>query len=303
MATLSGAERIRAITDEDGMFKAFDTYPWKRDKMFTSGLYAILGDPNTENPQGTPIDLAIHARIFYYAQRIGVTIDFAKYKDWLAKHPDHTPPDVLPEEYKTSSATSTQGASSSTAPAASGATEPSIDDVPTLTSKLDTLNTNETTLADPTPDSSATPADEATPSWQAAAPKADLYVERKAQPQEGAPGQGGDEPAYPMGFAQMLEMIQKGIPIPGIRQIPDTVVRDASVKPFGKRAVPKKPWEKDVATAEAVEKPSVVDSEFPPLDDAVSPAVEAESVSKEAVNNVKQNITNPTREDPIYECA
>ncbi|KAK1459417.1 hypothetical protein CMEL01_02416 [Colletotrichum melonis] len=303
MATLSGAERIRAITDEDGMFKAFDTYPWKRDKMFTSGLYAILGDPNTENPQGTPTDLAIHARIFYYAQRIGVTIDFAKYKDWLAKHPDHTPPDVLPEEYKTSSATSTQGASSSTAPVASGATEPSTDDVPTLTSKLDTLNTNETTLADPTPDSSATPADEATPSWQAAAPKADLYVERKAQPQEGAPGQGGDEPAYPMGFAQMLEMIQKGIRIPGIRQIPDTVVRDASVKPFGKRAVPKKPWEKDVATAEAVEKPSVVDSEFPPLDDAVSPAVEAESVSKEAVNNVKQNITNPTREDPIYECA
>lgn len=38
MATLSGAERIRAITDEDGMFKAFDTYPWKRDKMFTVRL-------------------------------------------------------------------------------------------------------------------------------------------------------------------------------------------------------------------------------------------------------------------------
>ncbi|KAJ3950560.1 uncharacterized protein N0V96_001710 [Colletotrichum fioriniae] len=289
MATLSGAERIRAITDEDGMFKAFDTYPWKRDKMFTSGLYAILGDPNTENPQGTPTDLAIHARIFYYAQRIGVTIDFAKYKDWLAKHPDHTPPDVLPEEYKTNNTSSTKGASSSsssstttTAPAASSAAEPSTDDVPTLTSKLDNLNTSEATPANPaTTDSSTTPADEATPSWQAAAPKADLYVERKAQPQEGAPGQGGDEPAYPMGFAQMLEMIQKGIPIPGIRQIPDTVVRDASVKPFGKRAVPKKPWEKDVATTEAVEQPSVVDSEFPPLDDAVSPGAEAEPVSKE----------------------
>ncbi|EXF86642.1 hypothetical protein CFIO01_05491 [Colletotrichum fioriniae PJ7] len=286
MATLSGAERIRAITDEDGMFKAFDTYPWKRDKMFTSGLYAILGDPNTENPQGTPTDLAIHARIFYYAQRIGVTIDFAKYKDWLAKHPDHTPPDVLPEEYKTNNTSSTKGASSSsassTAPAASSAAEPSTDEVPTLTSKLDNLNTNEATPANPaTTDSSTTPADEATPSWQAAAPKADLYVERKAQPQEGTPGQGGDEPAYPMGFAQMLEMIQKGIPIPGIRQIPDTVVRDASVKPFGKRAVPKKPWEKDVATTEAVEQPSVVDSEFPPLDDAVSPGAEAEPVSKE----------------------
>ncbi|KAK1639811.1 hypothetical protein BDP81DRAFT_184064 [Colletotrichum phormii] len=275
MATLSGAERIRAITDEDGMFKAFDTYPWKRDKMFTSGLYAILGDPNTENPQGTPTDLAIHARKFYYAQRIGVTIDFAKYKEWLAKHPDHTPPDVLPEEYKTAS-------TASTATAASGAAEPSTDDVPTLTSKLDNLNTNEETSTDPATDPSTKPADEATPSWQAAAPKADLYVERKAQPpQEGAPGQGGYEPAYPMGFAQMLEMIQKGILIPGIRQIPNTVVRDASVKPFGKRAVPKKPWEKDIATVETTEKPSVVDSEFPPLDDAASPEAEAEPVSKE----------------------
>lgn len=35
MATLSGAERIRAITDEDGMFKAFDSYPWHKDKMFS----------------------------------------------------------------------------------------------------------------------------------------------------------------------------------------------------------------------------------------------------------------------------
>ncbi|KAK1594946.1 uncharacterized protein LY79DRAFT_547605 [Colletotrichum navitas] len=207
MATLSGAERIRAITDEDGMFKAFDTYPWKKDKAFMSGLNAILGDPNTENPQGSPTDLAIHARIFYYSQRIGVAIDFTKYQDWLARHPAHTPPDILPEEYKARDA---RGAASA-------------DDVPGLTLKMGDLSTGKgkEKAAD------VVAASESTPSWQAAAPKADLYVERKPSSQADAPSLGGDEPAYPIGFAQMLEMIQKGIPIPGIRQIPDTVVRDA----------------------------------------------------------------------------
>ncbi|EFQ30025.1 uncharacterized protein GLRG_05169 [Colletotrichum graminicola M1.001] len=260
MATLSGAERIRAITDEDGMFKAFDTYPWKKDKAFMSGLNAILGDPNTENPRGSPSDLAIHARIFYYAQRIGVAIDFARYQDWIARHPAHTPPDILPEEYK---ARDTRDAASA-------------DDIPGLTSKLGDLSTGKG--KEKAADADVVAASESTPSWQAAAPKADLYVERKPPSQADAPSPGGDEPAYPIGFAQMLEMIQKGIPIPGIRQIPDTVVRDASVKPFGKRAVPKKPWEKDTSAAEVTageaERHPMVDAEFPQLDDVAAPVAE-----------------------------
>ncbi|GKT57023.1 LOW QUALITY PROTEIN: hypothetical protein ColTof3_04362 [Colletotrichum tofieldiae] len=271
MATLSGAERIRAITDEDGMFKAFDTYPWKKDKAFISGLNAILGDPNTENPQGTPSDLAIHARIFYYAQRIGVTVDFARYKDWLARHPGYTPPTFCPRN-------TSRGAHKTPPPPAGSGDAASANDVPGLTSKLNDLSTGKEKE-----ESAAAATTETAPSWQAAAPKADLYVERKPPSQADAPGQGGDEPAYPMGFAQMLDMIQKGIPIPGIRQIPDTVVRDASVKPFGKRAVPKKPWEKDLPAAEPAtdeaEKPSVVDAEFPPLDEVAAPV--AETATKE----------------------
>ncbi|KAF6820001.1 hypothetical protein CSOJ01_01069 [Colletotrichum sojae] len=257
MATLSGSERIRAITDEDGKFKAFDTYPWKKDKMFLSGLSAILGDPNVENPKGTPTELATHARIFYYASRIGVTIDFNEYKDWLARHPDHAPPDILPEEYKTQTA--------------GGAAAPSSSDNSELASKLNDLKADSDTKPDPA-------AAEPRPSWQAAAPTAELYVERK--PPSQADGSEG-EPAYPVGFAEMLQMIQKGIPIPGIRQIPDTVVRDASVKPFGKREVPKKPWEKDLPAleTEVAAKPSVVDAEFPPLDDTSAP--EEEKVGKE----------------------
>jgi hypothetical protein len=59
--------------------------------------------------------------------------------------------------------------------------------------------------------------------WQKAAPKTDLYIDRKA-----AAAQSGseDQPNYPMGFAEMIKLIQEGKPVPGIRQIPNTIVRD-----------------------------------------------------------------------------
>src|SRR5688572_28060244 len=112
--------------------------------------------------------MAIHARVFYYAQRIGVTIDFAKYQAWLASNPDIEAPDVLPDEYK------------SRQPPA-----PLLD-------------------------------------WQKAAPKADLFIDRKSAPQSGY----GDEPNYPMGFAAMIKLLQEGKPVPGIREIPNTIIRD-----------------------------------------------------------------------------
>jgi len=31
---IPGAERIRAIKDEDGIYKAFDGYPWRKDGIF-----------------------------------------------------------------------------------------------------------------------------------------------------------------------------------------------------------------------------------------------------------------------------
>lgn len=189
---LAGADSIRALKDDNAIFSAFDSYPWTKDKMFMvthksnpcsqsslltiipqSGLYAILGEPGQQNPQASLVDMAIHARIFYYSQRVGVMIDFTAYKAWLASNPDHSPPDVLPEEYHRR-----VGADAPPSPA------------------LD---------------------------WQKAAPKADLYIDRKA-----ADAQTGseDQPNYPMGFAEMIKLLKEGKPVPGIRQIPNTVVRD-----------------------------------------------------------------------------
>jgi hypothetical protein len=32
--SLTGADRIRALKDDDAIFTAFDTYPWSKDKNF-----------------------------------------------------------------------------------------------------------------------------------------------------------------------------------------------------------------------------------------------------------------------------
>jgi len=38
---LPGAERIRAIKDEAGRYKAFDAYPWTKDRTFMVRLMPI----------------------------------------------------------------------------------------------------------------------------------------------------------------------------------------------------------------------------------------------------------------------
>ncbi|KAG6139556.1 hypothetical protein E4U38_008171 [Claviceps purpurea] len=236
---LSGADRIRSLQTDDDIFHAFDAYPWTKDKSFLSGLSAILGprdssSSSSSSAKGSSADMAIHARIFYYAQRIGVQIDFARYTAWLARNPHHTPPQVLPDEYLASS-------SSSPSSKATGA---------------------------------ATPATESLLPWQQAAPKADLYVDRRA----GAEATAG-EPSYPVGFAEMLQLLSEGKEIPGIRQIPNTVARDASVKPVGARTAPRKPWEKET-TQQAVDLslPDALDAEFPSLDtDSAGPVSPVES--------------------------
>lgn len=53
----------------------------------------------------------------------------------------------------------------------------------------------------------------------------------------------GDETPYPSSFARIVELITTGQPIPGIQQIPDTVL----VGQGAPSVVPprRKPWEKD----------------------------------------------------------
>ncbi|KAJ2902350.1 hypothetical protein MKZ38_000667 [Zalerion maritima] len=242
---ISGAERIRALTDTDEKFKAFDSYPWTKDQTFLFGLKSILGPPptsgasrpssptstTTQQPLSSPVDISIRARLFYYSQRIGADLSFDDYKLWLSRHPEHQPPDILPEEYKT----------------------------------VHTGN--------PLP-------------WQSAAPKGPLWVDKsKANSNASSTagdGNGGEKGGsqddknapYPSSFTAIVELIASGKPVPGIRDIPNTIIHDPKVTPFGKMTRPRKPWEKtaprtpEKSSGASSKQPTNVDHSFPILNQA-----------------------------------
>lgn len=185
------------------------------------GLLAILGPPPSPSQPGNasaasttthtsdPEDLALHARIFYYARRVGVNIDFAAYRAWLAAHPEHVPPQILPPEYRPSSE-------------------------PALATAVADLRLDEG--ADVASAPAASPPHEG-PAWQASAPKQDLFVRRGGRGQDDNPADGGvaddgssttdNDAQYPHRFAEIMALVQAGKPVPGIREIPDRVERDA----------------------------------------------------------------------------
>ncbi|KAF7900976.1 hypothetical protein EAF00_003197 [Botryotinia globosa] len=51
-------------------------------------------------------------------------------------------------------------------------------------------------------------------------------------------------PPYPPSFAEIVALITAGATIPGIRDIPDTVLTDQGTQPVARKR--RKPWEKDV---------------------------------------------------------
>lgn len=68
-----------------------------------------------------------------------------------------------------------------------------------------------------------------------------------AAPAESGTGAGGiTEAPKPASFAQIVELITEGKPIPGIKDIPDTILDGQSSTSQAERR--KKPWEKEAAT-------------------------------------------------------
>lgn len=63
-----------------------------------------------------------------------------------------------------------------------------------------------------------------------------------------APSAGSNEPPapYPTSFDHIVDLITKGEPIPGIKDIPDTVLTGQGTQ--ATKSVRKKPWEKDSAS-------------------------------------------------------
>lgn len=80
-----------------------------------------------------------------------------------------------------------------------------------------------------------------------------LSQEQPNQSQVPAPQESSPQAADPMGsapppasFAEICELIAEGKPIPGIKDIPDTVLEGQATPAQAPRR--KKPWEKDAAS-------------------------------------------------------
>lgn len=59
-----------------------------------------------------------------------------------------------------------------------------------------------------------------------------------------APADASEPPApYPTSFAHIVDLITSGKPVPGIKDIPSTILTGQGTEPVKQRR--KKPWEKD----------------------------------------------------------
>ena len=67
---------------------------------------------------------------------------------------------------------------------------------------------------------------------------------------------GDSEPPapYPTSFSQIVELITSGEPIPGIKEVPDTVLEGQASQPT--TAERKKPWEKDAGAGQDIVGPN-----------------------------------------------
>ncbi|KAK3946320.1 hypothetical protein QBC46DRAFT_4030 [Diplogelasinospora grovesii] len=121
---------------------------------------------------------------------------------------------------------------------------------------------------------STAPPDPNVPAWMQQAPKIDptrKADDHDAQGQRRGSGSEGDAP-YPASFQAIIEAVTTGKPVPGIKEIPNTVVRLPGITPVGKMQAPLKPWEKKQtqnppAAAGGDAGLPQLDREFPPVAD------------------------------------
>ncbi|KAI0467833.1 hypothetical protein F4859DRAFT_226476 [Xylaria cf. heliscus] len=221
MAAPAASQRVagiqrRAAEKPEVAFKAFDTYPWQADQLFnrnlTSALYAV-------EPDGSQLaEMALQMRIDRFAERIKIQIDKDAYKQWLSKTGN-----IQPRLFSDQNlAQEVEG------------------NVPPEQRRLAILNAE---FGYPTDQSAQAPVDSSIPSWQRAAPKAELFVPRNAGPSNSD----GTAVPYPKKFEEIVKFLETGETIPGIRQIPDTVIDDPSISTRGTMEVPLKPWERNSA--------------------------------------------------------
>ncbi|XXG97974.1 hypothetical protein Hte_004290 [Hypoxylon texense] len=213
-ASLADVQR-RVAENPDARYRAFDSYPWAKDRVFIEQLSNALQNKDTGGASLS--DIALQTRIQRFEHQTQIKVDGDAYKQWLVQT-SHSAPRIVSEK----------------AVALEAMTVPNPED-----RKLAHLLVE---LGDPLgqlalQQTAPEPVDTSVPSWQSAAPTAELYI--KKDPASTDP----DKEPYPKKFEEIVEFLQTGKEIPGIRQIPDTVIEDPSISTHGRLAAPPKPWE------------------------------------------------------------
>lgn len=185
---------------------------------------------------------ALAERISRFEQQTKIRVDAAEYQAWLTANNARQPPLVPEQIVLAESQAVTDPAERRFAQLLVELGEPLCGQSAQLPEESQ-AGQSETSRASEV----VTEADAAVPSWQSSAPKAELYVPRNADSANGS----RSEEQYPAKFMEIIEFIQTGKPIEGIRKIPDTVVEDPSISTTGKMQAPLKPWERRAAAAES----------------------------------------------------
>lgn len=197
--------------------------------VFQLGLIETLGGTDQLSPNQAHLGSSVFCRTVYYRRQTGVQIDIIQYYTFLSNNPSYPSIDrkLLEALYSTYARL---GALQDGASDNIGGSRPSLNrriaEVIATGPQLDAFS-NPTGVPGPsTTASSATAL-----SWQQNAPKIDVRVKQGGQDVENEPsaGQGAGAadaaPYYPHNFAKVVEALQNGVEVEGIRQIPDTIVR------------------------------------------------------------------------------
>ncbi|KAF2967993.1 hypothetical protein GQX73_g5559 [Xylaria multiplex] len=209
----------RAAEKPEVAFKAFDTYPWQADQVFNRRLMGAL---YAVEPEGLRlVEIALQMRIDRFAERIKIQIDKDTYKKWLSES-GNLQPKLFSDQ---NLAQEIEG------------------QVPPEQRRLAILHAE---LGYPPYQPASEQIDPSVPSWQREAPKAALFVPKNAA--ESSPS-GGESVPYPKKFEEIVKFLETGQMIPGVRQIPDTVIDDPSISTRGTMQAPLKPWERNGGTS------------------------------------------------------
>ncbi|KAK3997173.1 hypothetical protein QBC44DRAFT_338963 [Cladorrhinum sp. PSN332] len=221
------------------VYTKFDQFPWTQDRDFIQGLHATLGNSlaSTSDPftRRKILDTILQTRIWWYQSRTNATIDLNSYLAFTSANPRTNPDQEILKK-----------------------TEWIYNQLKARSAPQDQQASSSSSSSQPDPD---------IPAWQLQAPKLDLSKkadDHEARPTEGVP--------YPDRFQAIIDAVTTGKQIEGIREIPNTVVRQEGITPVGVRIAPQKPWERHLPPKgaggghnEGSQFGNVLDTQFPPV--------------------------------------